>query len=101
MGAVGNPSFDAFTIVGRSSYWGEASNFQSGNTQEFGSLMMFDLEVSYDGDGYMLAFGGRNIFDEYPDKDKISDYCCGRDYPSGSGISWQGGYYYVKMRRDF
>ena len=94
-------SFDAFTIVGRSSYWGEASNYQSGNTQEFGSLMMFDLEVSYDGDGYMLAFGGRNIFDEYPDKDKISDYCCGRDYPSGSGISWQGGYYYVKMRRDF
>ena len=46
MGAVGHHSFDAFTIVGRSSYWGEASNFNRGNTQEFGSLMMFDLEVA-------------------------------------------------------
>ena len=46
---------------------------------------MVDLEVSYDGDG--VCFGGRNILDEYPDKDMISDYRCGRDYPSGSGIS--------------
>lgn len=99
--ATANHSFDAFTILGRASYWGEASNYQSGNVQEFDSLMMFDMEVSYAGDGYMLAFGGRNILDQYPDKDKISDYCCGRDYPSGSGISWQGGYYYLKVRRDF
>ena len=63
--------------------------------------MMLDLEISYAGDGYMLAFGGRNLLDEYPDKDAISDFCCGRDYPSASGISWQGGYYYLKMRRDF
>jgi iron complex outermembrane receptor protein len=93
--------FDAFTVVGRASYWGEASNYQSGNVQEFDSLMMLDLEISYAGDGYMLAFGGRNLLDEYPDKDAISDFCCGRDYPSASGISWQGGYYYLKMRRDF
>ncbi len=95
-----NHSFDAFTVLGRASYWGEAANYQSGNVQEFDSLMMYDLEVSYAGDGYVLAFGGRNLLDQYPDKDKISDYCCGRDYPSGSGISWQGGYYYLKMRRD-
>lgn len=99
--ATANHAFDAFTILGRASYWGEAANYQSGNIQEFDSLMMYDMEVSYAGDGYMVAFGGRNILDQYPDKDKISDYCCGRDYPSGSGISWQGGYYYLKVRRDF
>jgi iron complex outermembrane receptor protein len=42
-----------------------------------------------------------NIFDEYPDKDSISDYCCGRIYPSASGISWQGGRWYVKAEYLF
>ena len=28
--------------------------------------------------------GGRNITDEYPDKDELGDDCCGRLYDSGS-----------------
>ena len=34
--------------------------------------MMLDLEISYARDGYMLAFGGRNLLDEYPDKEMPS-----------------------------
>ena len=53
------------------------------------------------GDSYTVTAGGMNIFDEYPDKDEISDYCCGRIYPSASGISWQGGRWYVKAEYMF
>lgn len=93
--------WDSYTVMIRGSYWGEASNYQSGNTQDYEPVVMFDAEAKYTGDTYSIAFGGRNVFDAYPDKDELSDFCCGRDYPSGAGMSWNGGYYYVKMRRDF
>ena len=94
-------SIEEFTIMARSSYWGESSNSNGTDTQTFSSLMMTDLEVSYARDGNTLTMGGRNIFDEYPDRDSIGDYCCGRIYPSASGVSWQGGNWFVKVRREF
>ena len=100
-----NHRMDNIAINARGSYWGESANRQSSSAdsaiQDFGSLFMVDLSVSYMGDSYTVTAGGMNIFDEYPDKDEISDYCCGRIYPSASGISWQGGRWYVKAQYMF
>ena len=94
-----------FAINARGSYWGESANRRSSSAdspiQNFSSIFMLDLSVSYMGDGYTLTAGGMNITDEYPDQDNISDYCCGRIYPSASGISWQGGRWYVKAEYMF
>ena len=94
-----------FAINARGSYWGESSNAANSNDdspiQDFSSIFMLDLSVSYMGDGYTLTAGGMNITDEYPDRDNIGDYCCGRIYPSASGISWQGGRWYVKAEYMF
>ena len=100
-----NHRMDNIAINARGSYWGESANRASSSAsspiQDFGSLFMVDLSVSYMGDSYTVTAGGMNIFDEYPDKDEISDYCCGRIYPSASGISWQGGRWYVKAEYMF
>jgi iron complex outermembrane receptor protein len=100
-----NHRMDNIAINARGSYWGESANRASSSDtspiQDFGSLFMVDLSVSYMGDSYTVTAGGMNIFDEYPDKDEISDYCCGRIYPSASGISWQGGRWYVKAEYMF
>ena len=94
-------SWDSFGVMARASYWGEAANYQSGNIQDFSSLWMIDAEFKYLAEEFAVAFGVRNLLDEYPDQDEISDYCCGRIYPSGSGISWNGGYWYLKATREF
>ncbi|MFL2534601.1 MAG: TonB-dependent receptor plug domain-containing protein [Candidatus Azotimanducaceae bacterium] len=100
-----NHKIDNIGVNLRGSYWGEGSNRASSSDdsaiQTFGSIFMTDLSLSYFGDGYTISAGGMNIFDEYPDKDSISDYCCGRIYPSASGISWQGGRWYVKAEYLF
>ena len=61
---------------------------------------MTDISLTYFGDLFHLKMGGMNVFDEYPDEDEINDYCCGRIYPSGSGIDWQGGRYYVQLSKE-
>ena len=64
-------------------------------------MVMTDLSLSYLGDGYILTLGGMNVFDEYPDEDELGDFCCGRIYDSNTGISWQGGRWYVKAEYQF
>lgn len=94
-------TWDDFAVLLRTSYWGEASNYQSENIQDFGAISMTDAQFTYFGDEFTLTFGGMNVFSEYPDRDTISDYCCGRIYPSASGISWQGARWYVKAGKQF
>ena len=62
---------------------------------------MTGLSLAHHGDSYTITAGSMNIFDEYPDKDSISDYYCGRECPSASGISWQGGRWYMKAEYAF
>ncbi len=93
-------TWDDFALLIRNSYWGEASNYQSGNIQDFDPVSMTDISLTYFGDAFTLKMGGMNVFDEYPDEDEINDYCCGRIYPSGSGIDWQGGRYYVQLSKE-
>jgi len=94
------------TVVGRMSYYGESTNSNTGGnplrTQVYGSLWYTDIEGQYRfNDVFRLSLGARNIWDDYPDQDSISDYCCGRLYSSGTGMDWQGAYYYGRLNVDF
>ncbi len=100
---------DAWSVMARIRYYGEYEN--SDNTdplsiQSLDAVAFFDLEANWQlNDNWRFTLGGRNIFDEYPDKtDRIAsdnDFCCGRTYQSSSVVPWQGGYYYGRIRVDF
>lgn len=102
---------ESFSLTGRVRYYGEADNSNSGGTgpnglrfQTFDATTFFDLEASYRfNDNWRVTAGGRNITDEFPDATarEISDFCCGRIYPSGTVVPWQGGYWYARVSADF
>ncbi|HSG89077.1 MAG TPA: TonB-dependent receptor [Pseudomonadales bacterium] len=96
-----------FSTTARLSWYGEFSDANSGTTfiQDYEDTYFVDLEGSYQvTDAIRVTLGGRNIFDEYPDKvDRVAsnnDYCCGRVYNSGSIVPWQGGYYFLRLNAD-
>lgn len=97
------------SVLGRMRYFGESEDADSspaGSVQKFDALTFFDLEAAYQvNENFRVTVGGRNIFDEYPDKvDRAvngNDYCCGRVYASTSVADWQGGYYYLRLNADF
>ena len=94
------------SLMGRLSYFGESDN-QNGNGagaefQEWDAVTFLDVEASYQvTEQIKVMVGGRNITDEYPDKDELGDDCCGRLYDSGATIDWQGAYYYGRLTFDF
>jgi iron complex outermembrane receptor protein len=97
-----------FSVMARARYFGESEDANTGTSfiQKYDPTIFFDLEGSWQITQNLRAtIGGRNIFDEYPDKvDRIAsnnDYCCGRTYQSASVVDWQGGYYYLRLRMDF
>lgn len=97
---------DKLSIVARANWYGSYQNSNGGGTvtaiQKFDPIVLVDLEGSYQiNDMFTVALGGRNIFDEYPEKDSISDFCCGRLYSSGTAVSWQGSYYYLRLNANF
>jgi len=101
-----NHAIGDFTIIGRLNWFGESTNSQrsSGTLdfQDIDDIYMFDLEAQWQiNDMFRISAGGRNIFDEYPPRDTISDYCCGRVYSSGTVVPWQGGYYFARLTADF
>jgi iron complex outermembrane receptor protein len=92
-------------LLARASYYGEWENSNRNpwpNIQKYDATWFIDLEATYQfNDNWRFTLGGRNVGDEYPEKDAISDYCCGRDYASGSYVDWQGAYYYGRVSVDF
>ena len=94
------------SLMGRLSYFGEADN-QNGSGanpsfQEWDAVTFLDVEAAYQvTEQIKVMVGGRNITDEYPDKDELGDDCCGRIYDSGATVDWQGAYYYGRVTFDF
>jgi iron complex outermembrane receptor protein len=93
-------------LIGRLSWYGEYTNSNTGGSplrfQTFDDIYFLDLEAQYQiNDMFKVSLGGRNLFDEYPETDAISDYCCGRLYSSGTAVDWQGAYYYGRITADF
>jgi len=97
-----NHRIGPFSVLGRLNAYGPSSNFQAGRVQDYPTEALFDLEAQYDvTQALNITVGGRNIFDNYPPVDRIGDFCCGRVYSSGTPISWQGAYYFGRLRYDF
>jgi len=94
------------SLMGRLSYFGEADN-QNGSGanpdfQAWDAVTFLDVEAAYQvTEQIKVMVGGRNVTDEYPDKDELGDDCCGRLYDSGSTVDWQGAYYYGRVTFDF
>ena len=79
-----------------------AANSTLASIQEYGRVLQWDTDVSWDlSDEYRLTFGINNIFDTMPDRDTIGETCCGRTYRSDSVMDWQGTYYYVRGQINF
>ena len=94
------------TLIGRLSYYGESINSNTGGSplrfQTFDPIWYADIEGQYRiNDMFRISVGGRNFFDEYPARDSIGDYCCGRLYSSSTGMDWQGAYFYGRLTMDF
>jgi iron complex outermembrane receptor protein len=106
-----NHSFsDKFSIMARARYYGESENGNNSSDpldiQRYSSTSYLDLEGTYRvNDTWSLSLGGRNVTEAYPDKlrrnESGNDNCCGRVYPSGTVVPWQGAYYYGAVRVSF
>jgi iron complex outermembrane receptor protein len=96
-------AYESFQGLVRLSYYGEYDNIDGDDVQTFGSEVFVDLEGTYFiTETLSLAFGVRNLFDNYPDpSDLPGDSCCGRIYRSDSVVDWQGGFYYTKLVAKF
>lgn len=95
-------TIEDLTILTRANFYGAYENYNDGETQEFDPAALIDLEFKYDlTEMLSISLGGRNIFDTYPDEDKIEEECCGAVYWSNSEVDWQGGYYYARLNTRF
>ena len=104
---------EQFSMMARVRYFGESHNSDRNSDflpalfiQQHSAATFVDLEAAYRfNDNWRVTVGGRNIFDDYPDReDRIAsdnDNCCGRTYRSGGILPWQGGYYYARIDMDF
>lgn len=96
---------DKMSLVGRVNWYGSYENSNGSpisSIQKFDPIALVDLEGQYRfSESLSLAVGGRNIFDQYPEQDSIGDFCCGRLYSSGTSVSWQGRYYYMRLNASF
>jgi len=91
-----------WSYMGRINLYGPYKRTAREEIQKYDEEVLLDLEARYQIDQNLtLAFGGLNVLDEYPDKDEIGNYCCGRVYSSNSPVSWQGGFYYFKLLYEF
>ena len=92
-------------LLARVSYYGEWENSNRNpwpNIQKYDATWFVDLEAMYAfNESWRVTVGGRNVGDEYPEKDAIGDFCCGRTYSSGSYVDWQGAFYYGRVDYSF
>ena len=98
--------FGPFTGVARASVYGPYKNmFSATNTvvQKWDPEIFVDLEGSWDmTEQARVTLGVRNVFDNFPDRDKIGESATnGRIYRSDMIVDWQGGFYYMKLNYNF
>jgi iron complex outermembrane recepter protein len=93
----------ALTAMVRANLFGpyERQTTAAGNAkQAYDTEAQFDAELEYQvNEKLAITVGGRNIFDNYPDVNRI-DQTNGRLYFDGP-VDWQGGYYFVRLNYDF
>ncbi|MEH3107877.1 MAG: TonB-dependent receptor [Sphingomonas fennica] len=70
--------------------------------QRFGAEALIDVEATYRFSEMVgLSIGARNVFDNYPDRDRIGAVTNGAVYRADSVVDWQGGFYYARINLNF
>ena len=89
-------------LMARANWYGSYENFHADQIQEYDPVVQVDLEGKYHiTESTNVSIGGRNVFDEYPEKDLLGDYCCGAVYASDTVVDWQGSFYYMSLNHNF
>ena len=96
-----------FTLLARTSIYGPYRNMFSQTLSNV--IQKWDPEIFVDVEGSWavsenttLTLGVRNVFDNYPDRDKIGESATnGRIYRSDMIVDWQGGFYYARIGVTF
>jgi iron complex outermembrane receptor protein len=89
-------------FLARLTYYDEwtDSNNNPANDITFGDEYVLDVEAAYTwNDRYSIVLGAQNVLDEYPDKEPRV-LTLGYDYPEGSPMGFNGGFYYTRFRID-
>jgi len=101
--ATVNQQVGPVSVMLRANFFGGWSRQTTNATraiQKYGMETLFDAEVSVPlTDQFSLTLGARDIFDNYPDVNRIDD-TNGRTYVDGV-VPWQGGYYYARINFNF
>lgn len=90
--------YDSWTTTGGLFSPGDASDQYS-----YGESILVDLEARFSfGERFMVAIGGENIFDEFPDdeQDPTSRFL-GVNHALTSPYGFNGGFYYLRLSADF
>jgi iron complex outermembrane recepter protein len=95
-------SNDRWNLLGQASLWGPFTSVLLGIcgedcVQDYDSKTLVDVEAGYRfSDRFELAFGARNLFDEFPDR-AIFDNSFGIfNFPSASPFGFNGRYLYAR-----
>jgi len=87
----------------RANYYDSWQDLTFGELGRFGSEILVDAEIQVQvTDQVQLAFGGENIFDEYPDAETNSTLVfLGATNPISSPFGFNGGQWYARIRAEF
>lgn len=106
---------DKLSLLARVRYIGDhydergniAGTSANGASQEIDAVLYTDIELSYAlNDSWVLALGGSNIFDEFPDtiddeEGVANRISVGLPYPRRSVANYEGGSWYAKATYNF
>ena len=100
---TGTHEIGKWMLLARANIYGPYERQATGTPfaiQEYDPEFMYDAEVTYSiSDQYKVAVGGRNVFNQYPDPNRINS-TNGRIYADGA-VDWQGGFYYARLTYSF
>jgi iron complex outermembrane recepter protein len=87
----------------RANYYDGWQDLTFGELGRFGSEILVDAEVQVNvTENVEIAFGGENVFDEYPDDETNSTLrFLGATRPISSPFGFNGGQWYVRLRAEF
>lgn len=79
-------------------------NNSATQTAKLDGQVFWDIDATWPiNDAASLTIGGANLFNTYPDPPAPLGFaaCCGRVYDSGTVMSWQGAFYYLRANLNW
>ena len=105
-----NHAADRWNLMGRLSYFGAFWDSEDGRNAgdvlgekpwlypAYGGKALLDLELGIPvGENFMVAIGGENVLNTYPDVNMFGAQTVGNQYPQFSPFGFNGAYYYTRL----